>query len=377
MIKLFSKFNLLRYIYFSLIFIFDLFVLIFTKNNHKTNIGIIRLDAIGDFTIWLSTAKYYKKFFPNNHIILIVNSNSYDLAKLFPFWDEIICIDINKFKFNFYYRFKIIKLIRNNGFKFLFNPTFSRNFLTDDSIIRSSQSPYKIGLSGDTANSSGFFKTISSIYYSSLFYSSNCLTDEFNRNFEFINFIFNINCDRLPSDLSFAVSKNNFIIDEPYIVIFPSASWSGRVWPIDHFADLISKISDYGNYKFVVCGGSSDFILCDELCNKTSVSCINLAGKTTLSELISIISNASLLITNETSAVHIGASLNILTICIAGGGHYGRFVPYPSNIKGLLPIIVSNQMPCFNCNWNCIYSFPMIAQCLAYHLYLLIMYLVF
>jgi hypothetical protein len=39
-----------------------------------------------------------------------------------------------------------------------------------------------------------------------------------------------------------------------------------------------------------------------------------------------------------------------------GGGHFGRFVPYPdlpgqtNNLKE-----VFHKMPCYGCNWKCIY----------------------
>jgi len=55
----------------------------------------------------------------------------------------------------------------------------------------------------------------------------------------------------------------------------------------------------------------------------------NLCGTTSLTELVDIISKAKLLITNDSSALHIAACLNTQTICLLMGRHYGRFAPYP------------------------------------------------
>ena len=60
-----------------------------------------------------------------------------------------------------------------------------------------------------------------------------------------------------------------------------------------------------------------------------------------------------LLISNETSAIHIAAALDVQSICILGGGHYGRFTPYPLDSYKKRPISVVNEMFCFQCNWNC------------------------
>ena len=84
----------------------------------------------------------------------------------------------------------------------------------------------------------------------------------------------------------------------------------------------------------------------------------NLAGKTSLQELISIIAGAHLLVGNETGAVHIAAAVSTSAICILGGGHFGRFLPYnlerPSDKP--LPVAVFHKMDCFECNWECKYD---------------------
>jgi len=57
---------------------------------------------------------------------------------------------------------------------------------------------------------------------------------------------------------------------------------------------------------------------------------------------------------NDTSAVHIAAAVGTPSVCILGGGHYGRFLPYATETdKQVSPIPVTHQMDCFNCNWQC------------------------
>src|SRR5208283_3095124 len=68
---------------------------------------------------------------------------------------------------------------------------------------------------------------------------------------------------------------------------------------------------------------------------------------TTLIQLAELVHNAELLISNDTSAVHIGVAVNANVICVSNGNTYGRFVPYPaqvySRIITLFPEDVENE----------------------------------
>ena len=75
-----------------LIILFDsiaLWVAIVPKHNQQKLVLLVRQDAIGDFILWLDTAKEYRKYYPpeNCKIILIGNALWTDLAKELPFWD--------------------------------------------------------------------------------------------------------------------------------------------------------------------------------------------------------------------------------------------------------------------------------------------------
>ena len=92
----------------------------------------------------------------------------------------------------------------------------------------------------------------------------------------------------------------------------------------------------------------------------TDIPLQNWAGRTSLQELIAIIARAHILVGNETSAMHIAAAVSTPSVCIVGGGHYGRFIPYRLEMetKKPLPVAVVHKMDCFGCNWRCIYSIP-------------------
>ena len=74
-------------------------------------------------------------------------------------------------------------------------------------------------------------------------------------------------------------------------------------------------------------------------------------------ELVEIIRGAMLVVSNESSPVHIAAATATPSVCLVGGGHFGRFMPY--TIEGQedspfsSPVAVWHEMDCFGCSWKC------------------------
>ena len=157
----------------------------------------------------------------------------------------------------------------------------------------------------------------------------------------------------MPTSPVMAALSTPLQFDKPYAILFPGASWHGRRWPHQFFYRVGEQLNKQYGWKILVCGADLDYEVCQKIQGLSSEAFANLAGKTTLQELSELIRGAQLLVSNETSAVHIAAAVGTYSICILGGGHYGRFLPYPEHIKGNKPVIAIKQMPCFNCNWKC------------------------
>lgn len=64
---------------------------------------------------------------------------------------------------------------------------------------------------------------------------------------------------------------------------------------------------------------------------------------------------ARAVLTADTSTAHIATALDVPTVVILGGGHYGQFGPWHRSDKQLW---LSNRLPCFHCQWLCTKSEP-------------------
>jgi ADP-heptose:LPS heptosyltransferase len=330
------------------------------KLNNKQRVLIIRLDAIGDSIIWLDSAKEYRTIYPPEkyHLTLLCNQTWESIAEQLPYFDKVISLNKKKFYRNLFYRSNMLRNIKTRNFDIVIQPTFSREFHLGDSIIRASNAKQRIGFMGDLSNITYSIKNISDKWYTKLIPASNEVLMELERNAEFMR---GLGLNNFQCSVPSWPIKSEYVIPtlNKYFVIFPGASNRKRAWSPKSFSKIISKIHQKTGWNAVICGGSGEEDLGKEIiCLTEDAITIDLIGKTNLLELGEVIRNSQLLIGNETSAIHMAAAVRVPSICILGGGHFGRFMPY--NINGnntnFIPKPVFNKMECFNCNWKCIYE---------------------
>ena len=140
-----------------LFFLFDSLALSnvqYSRNNQLKLILIIRQDAIGDFVMWLDTAKEYRKLYPPDKYKIVLAGNKIwcDLAEELPYWDKVIPVDVKQFKTFSSYRWKLLRKIRKLKIETVIQPTYSREFYRGDSLIRASGALWKVSSAGDMAN---------------------------------------------------------------------------------------------------------------------------------------------------------------------------------------------------------------------------------
>jgi heptosyltransferase-1 len=113
-------------------------------------------------------------------------------------------------------------------------------------------------------------------------------------------------------------------IDYEYVVIAPGARWKTKRWHPELFGELASKL----NIKSIVVGSNSDVEIADNVVNNSKGNAVSLAGKTSLKELINVISKAKFVITNDSGPMHIASALNIPVFSIFGPTNPMRTGPY-------------------------------------------------
>lgn len=321
----------------------------------KKSILIIRPDAIGDFIVWSDSAKAYRKIYPDAHLIMLGNVACHQLAMEMSLFDEVWSIDRKQLMLNLFYRYRTFKKLRSFSFDTIIYPAYSREFGSIDLLIRKIVCSQKIGIRSDFAIDHACWINLGNKWYTNLL-NIESGTHELTKNAAFINAMGY--SDFKPSLPSITVkSAAHSPIKDPYYILFPGARVGLRKWEPEKFSLIGEQIFNKTGWKGIVCGSANESELAEIIIKKTTAPITNMAGSTKLLELMALISNAKILVGNETSCVHIATAVKTPSICITGGGHFGRFVPYPQELEtSYTTKSVFYSMPCFNCDWNCIYK---------------------
>lgn len=309
------------------------FLRIPTIFHDKQRVIIVRIDSIGDYILFrnflhqLASSEQYK----GKKLCLIGNKAWKDLAEKYDsgIIDTFIWYSTDVYK----RKYRFLKSVRQLKAAEIINPTHSRTIIDDD-IVRYSGAKLKTGTHGDSIRMHPDKKKLQDKIYHRLFPALPISEFEFLRNrYFFANFLNRKDLVHKPS-----IDHTDKKVVTNNIIIFPGAQIDFRKWPADHFAALINSLQKKYNCSFIICGGPSDKELAQKIMKAVTdtENVINVAGNTSLPELIDYISNAALLVSNETSAVHIAAAVNTPVVCVSNGNHFGRFNPYPASVSDLV-----------------------------------------
>ena len=335
--------------------LFDFLILKIPQKKRKNyNICCIKVDALGDFILWLDSSYSISNAYKDKRKILICNQINYELAKSLNHFDEIYSIDLFKFKRNLKYRFICLKRFNALNIKLVMHPTFSREFLLGDSIIRAINAKNKIGFVGDYKNQNFLFKKISNNWYSKLIQIEDLEMHELEINKKFlhsqdIKIKSNFKLKKLVD-----LERFNFDFKNQYILINPGASNHERAWPAEKYSNLINFILKRFKYFVILTGSETDKLITKSILKSISNErLLDLTGQTSVPELIEIIRSANFVISNDSASVHIAYAVKTKAICISSGNNFGRFVPYSKNNESEYKPYTFFSDNCFKNKWRC------------------------
>lgn len=330
------------------------------SSSDEDRLLIVRLDAIGDFVVWLDAARGIRDHYASSHITLVGNALWCDLAERLPYFDRVIPVDPSRYRHNIKYRLRKLNAITRSTYRRVLNVAYRREgrFADAESIVRAASAREKISPTPDPYD--GWRQRWSESWYTDVLPVS---TDamELKRNASFVRALgasnFQARVPRIPVETLPDVSE----LPSAYYVLFPGAGAAHRRWPLDRLATIAERVYRRTGWTGVICGGPQEKSLGQTLKSQSTAPLENWVGRTSVSELVSVLSQARIVVGNETSAVHIAAAVSTPSVCILGGGHYGRFVPYdvenPPTDRPV-PKPVTHKMQCFNCNWDCHFDVP-------------------
>lgn len=132
-----------------------------------------------------------------------------------------------------------------------------------------------------------------------------------------------------------------------YVCIHPGARLPSRRWMPGNFSKVADALSGAG-FTIVLTGSNDERKLTAEVQKEMSTPAVDLAGKTSLGVLAALFARARLLITNDTGASHVAASVSAPSVIIVTGSDPERWAPLDRDIHA----IVHSAVPCRPCGFE-------------------------
>lgn len=149
-----------------------------------------------------------------------------------------------------------------------------------------------------------------------------------------LNMLTPLGCDNTASEMHIPVAFPAGVSNEgKFRIGFQmGASEAKRCWPVKHFAELAKLLGQTGNYQIVLIGGPKELNLVNHFQQATGADIFaqveNKVGKTSLSELLTLIDGLDVLVTGDTGPLHLAIALKTATVSLyadANPKHTGPF----------------------------------------------------
>ncbi len=304
------------------------------KNNNIKKILIIRLSALGDTIHTLPLANALRKRYPNIQLDWVVEDKAEKFIVNNPLINNTYIIERKKWKNNgIIYAanefFSIIKKIRSENYDIVID---AQQLFKSSIIMGLSKGKRKIALDGGREFSWFFANEIIKTNRKQFDINYHVVK----RNLEIAKYL---NCQDIETefiipDFNDEYSKNiiniikNLDTSKKTILIAPATTWNNKHWTIEGWVDLIKEFKESCN--IIITATEKEQILTNRILEKVSgKNIINLAGMTTLSDIVYICKNVDLVISPDSGSAHIAWSTShpkIITLFFATSKE--RTAPY-------------------------------------------------
>ncbi len=119
---------------------------------------------------------------------------------------------------------------------------------------------------------------------------------------------------------------------------------SAKRWPVERFAAVADGLADRSGVRIALIGSEREHPILERVAAEMRRPVVKLGGRTDLGTLVGVLERASLLLTNDTGAMHIAAALGTPVLAVFG----------PTDVRTTGPLgahtrIVREPVPCSPC----------------------------
>lgn len=142
-----------------------------------------------------------------------------------------------------------------------------------------------------------------------------------------------------------SLQKLGLVLSDKIAVFCPGAEYGeAKRWPTAYYAELAQRLVADG-YAVWLIGSGKDYAVANEIQHLSSEVCVNLCGKTDLSDALALLACATLVVSNDSGLMHLAAAQNKPLLALFGSSS-PQFTPPLSAHARVIKIDIACS-PCF------------------------------
>jgi ADP-heptose:LPS heptosyltransferase len=320
----------------------------------------VRTDGIGDFAFFVRYLPSLKPAFADYRLVIVCRRETAELARCVPLINTVIPYKYLSYRHNYFYRLFVLLKIRSLSAALAAYVSFHREHIGDEMTILSG-APKTFAFSGNDECIHPSMRVKNNACY-------DCIVEAPDHSPEKEKYSAmwgSMSVDHaFEKDVAFSVGRKQeeavaiYLRREfgettsSYSVIGPGGSAAIKWWQEEKFAVLADTLIEKNGFNVVLCGERNEHRRLQSIaCHMRHRAAI--VSSFSLPQVVSLLRKAVFFVGNESGLLHLAATLGIPAVGILTGGHFSEYFPY-GNTK-----IVTNRLPCFECNLTCIFERPL------------------
>jgi lipopolysaccharide heptosyltransferase II len=279
------------------------------------NILVVRTDRIGDVILTTPAIKALRRSYPASRISVLVSSATAELIKGNPYVDEVLVDDRQGHHKGIFGFLRLVREIRVKEFDLavIYHTKKRYNLACFAAGI-----PFRLGYKNEKF---GFLLTLPLKDIRPLgqkHEAEYCMDVLKAVGIEDSELDIFVPSHKEAEDWAIHWTRDNGLKANDFIVIHPGASDPAKCWPITHFALLMDRLIESCGMKIVLIGAAQAVPLAADILQKTrrSSEVLDLTGKTSVAQMVSLLRRARLLISNDSGPVHVAAGVGTSVISL-------------------------------------------------------------
>lgn len=136
------------------------------------------------------------------------------------------------------------------------------------------------------------------------------------------------------------INEGDFVLG-----INPGATYgAAKRWYPDRFVTVARALAAEWNAKIVITGGPGEANIAADIERELAGNCLNLAGKTSVRELMAMVKRCNFLITNDSGPMHLAAAFAVPLVAIFGSTDHSTTYPLSDTA-----LVVRESVDCAPC----------------------------